>query len=67
LEASPEEIVSEAKNEEVPKEEAAVETFGALKEQYGIWNRDLKKWLYRGSERTSVRIRKMSDRTLWRG
>jgi hypothetical protein len=27
LEASPEEIESEAENEEVPKEEAAVETF----------------------------------------
>jgi hypothetical protein len=35
LEANPEEIQSKTEREEVPKEEAAVETFGALKEQYG--------------------------------
>jgi hypothetical protein len=29
-----EEIESEVEREEVPKEEATVETFGALKEQY---------------------------------
>jgi hypothetical protein len=29
------EIRSEVEHEEVPKEEATVETFGALKEQYG--------------------------------
>jgi hypothetical protein len=34
LEANPEEIASEAEHEEVPKEEAAVETSGALKERY---------------------------------
>jgi hypothetical protein len=34
LEANPEERESEAVHDEVPKEEAAVETFGALKEQY---------------------------------
>jgi hypothetical protein len=38
LEASPEEIESEAEREEVPKGEAAVETFGALKERYGDWH-----------------------------
>jgi hypothetical protein len=32
LEANSEEIESEAEHEEVPKEEATVETFGALKE-----------------------------------
>jgi hypothetical protein len=35
LEANPEEIESEAEHQEAPKEEAAVETFGALKERYG--------------------------------
>jgi hypothetical protein len=35
LEANPEEIESKADHEEVPKEEAAMETFGALKERYG--------------------------------
>jgi hypothetical protein len=34
LEANPEEIESKAEHEDVPKEEAAVETFGALKERY---------------------------------
>jgi hypothetical protein len=29
------EIKSKSKHQDVPKEEAAVETFGALKEQYG--------------------------------
>jgi hypothetical protein len=29
------EIESESEHQEVPKEEAAVETFGALKEEYG--------------------------------
>jgi hypothetical protein len=38
LEATPEKIQSKAEHEEVPKEEAAVETFGALKEQYGDWH-----------------------------
>jgi hypothetical protein len=32
LEANPEEIQSKAEHAKVPKEEAAVETFGALKE-----------------------------------
>jgi hypothetical protein len=35
LEANLEEIESKAEHEEVPKEEAIVETFGALKERYG--------------------------------
>jgi hypothetical protein len=35
LEVNPEEMESEAKHEEVPKEEATVKTSGALKEQYG--------------------------------
>jgi hypothetical protein len=39
LEASPEEIESEVEHEEVPEEEAAVETLGALKKWYGA--RDL--------------------------
>jgi hypothetical protein len=34
LEVNPEEIESKVEHEEVPKEEATVETFGALKEQY---------------------------------
>jgi hypothetical protein len=33
-----EELESEAEHEEVPKEEAAVETFGALKKWYGDWH-----------------------------
>jgi hypothetical protein len=33
LKANPEEIESEVEHEEVPKEESAVETFGALKKQ----------------------------------
>jgi hypothetical protein len=37
LETNPEETKSKAEHEEVPKGEAAVETFGALKEQYGDW------------------------------
>jgi hypothetical protein len=37
FEANPEEKESEADHEEVPEEEAAVETFGALKGQYGDW------------------------------
>jgi hypothetical protein len=35
MEASPEERVSESEHEEVPKEEAIVENFGALKELHG--------------------------------
>jgi hypothetical protein len=34
LEANPEEIEFKAEREEIPKEEAAVETFGTLKERY---------------------------------
>jgi hypothetical protein len=37
LEANPEEIGSEAVHEG-PKEQAAVETFWALEEQYGDWH-----------------------------
>jgi hypothetical protein len=50
LETNLEEIESEAEHEEVPKEEATVETFGALKEQYGDWHiavghhQKLQKW-----------------------
>jgi hypothetical protein len=35
LETNQEEIESEAEHEVVPEEEAAMETFGALKERYG--------------------------------
>jgi hypothetical protein len=35
LEANPEEIESESEHQEVPKEEATVETIGALEDQYG--------------------------------
>jgi hypothetical protein len=35
LEASPEEIESEAEHEAVPNEDVAVETFGVQKELYG--------------------------------
>jgi hypothetical protein len=51
MEASPEEIEIKVEHEEVPKEEATVETFGALKEQYKDWHlagrcRDQpKKWI----------------------
>jgi hypothetical protein len=38
MEANPEEMKSLTVHEEVPKEEAAVETFGALKEWYGDWH-----------------------------
>jgi hypothetical protein len=38
LEASPEETEFEVEREEVPKEEATVETFGALKKQYKDWH-----------------------------
>jgi hypothetical protein len=38
LEANPEEIESDLEHEEVPIEEAAVETSGALKERYGDWH-----------------------------
>jgi hypothetical protein len=50
MEANPEEMKSLAVHEEVPNEEAAVETFGALKEQCEDWHldmgccRQLKKW-----------------------
>jgi hypothetical protein len=35
MEANPEDIKSVAEQQKVPKEEAAVETIGALKDQYG--------------------------------
>jgi hypothetical protein len=35
LEANPEEVESKAKHEEIPKEEASVETSGALEQQHG--------------------------------
>jgi multidrug resistance efflux pump len=38
LEANSEEIKSKTEHEEVPKEEAVLETFGALKEWYGDWH-----------------------------
>jgi hypothetical protein len=38
LEANPEEIESEAKHEEIPKEEVTVETFGVQKEWCGAWH-----------------------------
>jgi hypothetical protein len=38
LEAIPEEFGSESAQEEVPKEEAAGKSFGALKKQHGDWN-----------------------------
>jgi hypothetical protein len=38
LEANPEEIEPEAEHEEVPKEEAAVESVSELKEQYSDWH-----------------------------
>jgi hypothetical protein len=38
LEANPEEIVSEAVHEEVPKEDATVKTFRALKKPHGDWH-----------------------------
>jgi hypothetical protein len=38
LEVNPEEIKSKTEQEEVSKEEAALETFGALKEWYGNWH-----------------------------
>jgi hypothetical protein len=50
MEAHLEEMKSVAMHKEVPKEEAAVKTVRALKEQYGDWHliveycRQLKKW-----------------------
>jgi hypothetical protein len=38
LEENSEEIESKLEHEEVPKEEATVEKFGALKEQYRDWH-----------------------------
>jgi hypothetical protein len=38
LEANPEERESKAEHEEVPKEEAAVQSVRALKERYGDWH-----------------------------
>jgi hypothetical protein len=38
LETNPEATGSKAKQEEVPEEEAIVETFGAPKERYGDWH-----------------------------
>jgi predicted protein tyrosine phosphatase len=38
LEASPKEINSETEHQEIPKEEAVVETFGALKKWHGEWH-----------------------------
>jgi hypothetical protein len=38
LEANREEIESKGEYEEVPKEQAAVETFGALKKRHGDWH-----------------------------
>jgi hypothetical protein len=39
VEANPEEIEFDSEHQEIPKEEATVETFGALKEWY--WDRHL--------------------------
>jgi hypothetical protein len=50
LEANPEELKSVVEHQEVPKEEAAVKTVRAQKEQYGnqhlaVWHhQQLKKW-----------------------
>jgi hypothetical protein len=52
LEANPEEKESVMVHEEVPKEEAAVETFGALKERYRDRHLALRR---RGQERNGPR------------
>jgi hypothetical protein len=50
MEANPEEMKSLAKHQLVPKEEATMQTIGALEDQYGDWHPTirhrgrLKKW-----------------------